>query len=800
MTSTPLTTNHTRLGRLALASVVISVAVGSSLLGAPNMAQATSRVGAASITQSGTGDYSDLKVTVDQTENLTNQVVRVSWTGGVPTPVDSIYSKNYLQMFQCWGDATEGPDRTQCQFGGFTGDPRGGADSSTSSRQVSYGSLRDDPAEPIKYDGGFYQASVPFKSVTGKTIPGVGDDSREFFNSFTTNEIPYARTSPDGTGEQFFEVQTALDAPGLGCGTPVGSGTTARGRGCWLVVVPRGDRDVNGTLIEGSNSLYSSPLEYSNWQNRIVIPLGFQAIAASCKIGAKERETLGQEGVEEALNRWQPKLCESAGTIFSYSQVPDSTARANLVASPSLSFLSNPVSNDRLGADHPAVYAPVAANATVIAFNIYSNSSGRAPPPEVTKDDGKRLTQMNLNQRLVLKLLSQSYRLSLANALAPEVANNPEDIVADTEFRNLNPNFTGKGRKLQTLSRLLMTVSNSDSASTLWKWVLSDKDARDFLAGKPDPYGMTINPNYKNLDLAIDRFPRNDLYCADVQPGFPQLCEFDAHPYAADDHDAARATSRGDTLGRLWDPNSTPPSFKRVPLQPNNAQGLLCITDAATAARYGLSTANLVNASKNFVAPTSTNMLAAIGHMKEVAGTSVLQANPSAATGNSYPLTNLTYAATVPTKLTAEAAKDYSDLIKYAVGPGQTPGLLQGQLPDGYAPLPNNLRAQAVTAADHIVSQQKIGVVAPSSSGTNRAPGNTSAVPSIDGGPVVPVAAVTALPDNQSRSPLAAVVNAAQAVVAALGLGRFAVLVALILALGSAFSGPILYKLGGRAL
>ena len=137
MTSTPLTTNHTRLGRLALASVVISVAVGSSLIGAPNMAQATSRVGAASITQSGTGDYSDLKVTVDQTENLTNQVVRVSWTGGVPTPVDSIYSKNYLQMFQCWGDAAEGPDRTQCQFGGFTGDPRGGADSSTSSRQVS---------------------------------------------------------------------------------------------------------------------------------------------------------------------------------------------------------------------------------------------------------------------------------------------------------------------------------------------------------------------------------------------------------------------------------------------------------------------------------------------------------------------------------------------------------------------------------------------------------------------------------------------------------------------------------------
>ena len=799
MTSLVTSRLTARRGRAVLACTVVTVALSSIALGAPSQASASARVGAASITESGSGDYSDLKVTVEQTENLTNQVVRVSWTGAVPTPVDTIYARNYLQIFQCWGDDPDGPDRTQCQFGGFTGDPRGGADSSTSSRQVSYGAPRDDPAETIKYEGGFYQASVPFRSVTGKTIPGIGDDSREFFNQFTTNEIPYARTSPDGTGEQFFEIQTALDAPGLGCGSAVGTGADLTGRKCWLVVVPRGDRDVNGVAIEGSNSLYSSPLEISNWRDRIVVPLRFQPIAASCSIGAKERETLGQEGVEEALSRWQPKLCETTGAIFSYSQVPDSTARANLVKSPSLSFVSKPVSNDKLDSSHPAVYAPVAANATVIGFNIYSNSSGRAPPPEVTKDDGKRLTQLKLNQRLVLKLLTQSYRLSLANALAPQVSNNPEDIVADTEFRNLNPNFTGKGRKLQTLSRLLMTVNSSDAASTVWKWVLSDKDARAFLAGKPDPYGMTINPNYKNLDLSIERFPRNDLYCADVQPGFPPLCEFDTHPYAADDHDAARAVSRGDTLGRLWDPNASPPSFKRVPLQPNNGQGLFCITDAATAARYGLLTAELVNASGNYVPAKPANMLATIKEMKPIAGSTVLGANPLATGATAYPLTTLTYAATIPTKLTKAAAKDYSAFIKYAVGPGQTPGLLQGQLPDGYAPLPDALRAQAKVEADVIVSQQANGVP-PTTPAASKTPTSNAAVPIIDGGPVLPVAAVTALDAPQAQTTFAALLNAAQAIVASLGLGRFTVFIAFILAIGSALGGPILYRLGGRAL
>ncbi|HAM24259.1 MAG TPA: hypothetical protein DCM51_01680, partial [Actinobacteria bacterium] len=105
---------------MASSSAALAVIVlGQGLLAAPVYAQESGNSSA--VTVSGTGQFADLKVTVWQTRELTNQVVKVTWTGGTPTPSDG-YSKNYLQIFQCWGEDPEGPDRTQCQFGGFTGD------------------------------------------------------------------------------------------------------------------------------------------------------------------------------------------------------------------------------------------------------------------------------------------------------------------------------------------------------------------------------------------------------------------------------------------------------------------------------------------------------------------------------------------------------------------------------------------------------------------------------------------------------------------------------------------------------
>jgi hypothetical protein len=74
------------------------------------------------VTMAGTGAFSSLKVTVNQTQNLVNQVVSVTWTGATPTITQSgglQISSNYLQLMECWGDdgTGTGPPPEQCEFG-----------------------------------------------------------------------------------------------------------------------------------------------------------------------------------------------------------------------------------------------------------------------------------------------------------------------------------------------------------------------------------------------------------------------------------------------------------------------------------------------------------------------------------------------------------------------------------------------------------------------------------------------------------------------------------------------------------
>ena len=98
------------------------------------------------------GIFSGLKISVSQTRNLTNQVVKVRWSGATPTVLlgDS-FAHSFMQIMQCWGDdpagTTEaltpgleapgssasayGPERTQCQYGGL------------GTREVNQGSLVD---------------------------------------------------------------------------------------------------------------------------------------------------------------------------------------------------------------------------------------------------------------------------------------------------------------------------------------------------------------------------------------------------------------------------------------------------------------------------------------------------------------------------------------------------------------------------------------------------------------------------------------------------------------------------------
>ena len=78
--------------------------------------------------------FAGLSVTVNQTQNLVNQDISVSWSGADATisgsPGD--FNGDYLQIFECWGDPESvypndaddpGPPPSQCEFGGESSTP-----------------------------------------------------------------------------------------------------------------------------------------------------------------------------------------------------------------------------------------------------------------------------------------------------------------------------------------------------------------------------------------------------------------------------------------------------------------------------------------------------------------------------------------------------------------------------------------------------------------------------------------------------------------------------------------------------
>ncbi|MDT7596709.1 MAG: hypothetical protein QOJ06_2255 [Pseudonocardiales bacterium] len=697
----------------ALLAMMLGAAVISVLPGAlPASADGSPADSAMTLSGKADGPFGALKVTVSQTKNLINQVVTVSWKGGVSTkPDNGGFGINYLQIMQCWGDDPGGPDRTQCQYGGSSNQSSPVAGSWVRSRQVEYGGFPLDPKETLTTPSAF----VPFWPVgqskpTGSALDGNNND---FFNSQVTNEDPLARTHGDGTGLDFFEVATVRQAAGLGCGDSV-VGDVSKVRSCWLVIVPRGDAEVDGSTRTGlgDNKLRSSPLSQSNWDNRIVFPLEFLPVSQACPIGAAERRLVGNELVADAVSSWQPTLCAS-GALYSYTQLGDEVARNQLLSGGTgLALVTNPIPAEQGPIGYPPVYAPLGLSGLTIAFNIEHQPPGDAPPADLQLD-GQRFISMKLTPRLVAKLLTQSYRRAV-DALPDYQKSNPTGLTVDPEFLELNPEYRGFAPAYSSPPDALVQLGGSDVTSLLWRWVQADPDARAFIAGAPDKFGMVVNPNNKELPLPTSTFPRNDQSCTDVvipvpghDPVTAKECTLDDHPFTNDMHDAGRSASRGDSQARttvLGDDNFTP-TPKKLDRQAPGQRTLLAVVDAATANRYNLPTAALRNAAGQFVGPTATSLLAGEAAMKPSAVASVLASDAGATDPAAYPLTALIYAVTFPSTLDTAAGKDYAALLRYAAGPGQRPGSEPGQLPLGMVPLPEALKAQTTAAAATIEAQ-----------------------------------------------------------------------------------------------
>ncbi|MFC7613943.1 hypothetical protein ACFQV2_10655 [Actinokineospora soli] len=650
-----------------------------------------------------TGPFTGLKIRVSQTKDLINQTIRVEWEGVRATGPQGRFASHYLQIMQCWGDEIA-PKREQCQFGALQSlSGSVGLGNWTASRQVAYASP-EDKAETIPRPANGV-AYVPFDPVDGEPTTATG----AYFDSSTSNEVPFAKTLATGRGQIDFEVQTAVEANGLGCG--VVQPGTGKPRHCFLVVVPRGGTEVDGKEVaetgDAPRHLNSSPLSASNWVNAIPIRLDFRPVGRACPIGEREIPLSGNELVADAVARWQPALC-AEGPTFGYAQVPDLIARDMVTADPEpgMVFVTDPVPPAEV--TRPLVYAPVAISGLAVAFVFERQSRGPVvEPEEVWQRDGELVEDINLTPRLVAKLLTQSYR-DVVPGNQEYLRKNPRRLNEDPDFLTINEDLVKHTALMNALDAMAPSV-DMDVTAALWRWIDADPEARAFLDGTPDPWGMVVNKNYTGMRLPVTNFPRSDTTChrAPFQTA-PEQCALLAHPLAADLHEGARAISRGDTLGREEDPDAVvKPSYKRIPRQPVGQRSLLAIVDTPSALRYGLPMASLRNASGEFVPPSPDSLYAALEQTAPAPGTPVLSPDPAKLTGEAYPLPAITYAVAAPSTLGPDAPA-YASLLAYAVGPGQRLGDGAGQLPLGYVPLPDDLREQALGAAQALLKGEPV--------------------------------------------------------------------------------------------
>lgn len=725
-------------------------------------------------------DFDRLSVSVSQTRDLTDQVVQVRVAGfdgptvkeeapGDPFAEDGT---NFVQAMQCWGDPAAADFYKNCLWGGWaSGYPplsgkekfAGGVNAGTDMRGTAY-------------------VDIPFRTAQGTEIAslpvGARSPMQEWYSWANTNEEVKQLVSSDGVAAFDFELQAAAAAPQLGCGR--------ESERCWLVIVPRGSHTTAATSanveakegcpiradLQGTKFQVGSPINPAcdYWRNRVVVPLDFRPVTQACALGSAERRTVGNELVMRAFNSWQPALCETNGTAYSFAPVADLTARSQLLAGQAgLAFVNKPLTNETVSneaeveqlAETEIIYAPVAISALTIAYQ--ANSDGVIP------------ASVKLTPRLLAKLLTHSYTYQQIMPLyfwgVPEgqwskKQNNTNRTLADDpEFQALN----GDQFSRPSGNIILTGPNGADAIELLWRYVQADGEARAFLTGEADPWGMTVNPYYLpsghtdakvpefvekenptnwfligkghesgeysyrgvglNYDLsstAPQVFPKAEetLGPQTISKSAQQTRRFDitqSAPYAADYSSVARLIFTGDNNSKtLWDTSkfnsagevgdyvSTGRSF-------SNQVFMTGVTDSATASGYSLPTAQLQtpNQSGVFTSADATGMRAALNVQAPTGVAGIGITDPSAVANGVYPLTLVSYAAVNLTNSDSSSRDEYASLIEYAADAGQVQGSARGQLPVGYLPLSEDLRKQTLAAASAIRAWQPGSTTAP---------------------------------------------------------------------------------------
>lgn len=718
-------------------------------------------------------EMKNISVTVSQTEDIIDQAVRVSIAGFAGTRSATsegvVNGANFMQAMQCWGEDPNAPDFVQtCQWGGRIPVVLGNTVYFDVSNRLS--SVDYSPSPATDFDNPF--VTVDGRVVTGKAklVNGTTFNSLlSYFGPSTTNEVPVARIGSDGTGYFDFETQSSSQAPHLGCGT-------AGHLRCWLVLVPRGTR-FGGNGLECSDYIgrdgeyltygQTTPVQAGSpvnpkcdyFDNRIVVPLDFAPTGVTCAAGNPEFRVSGSQMMIAAMSSWQPSLCQTVRSTFSFATNPDSVARAQLLdtrtGSPELIYSGYPVSSGELQtidertllAGTSLAYAPVAISSIVVAYNAeFANG---------------RPGTLNITPRLMAKLLTQSYTFTVPSSTADPTrsvahlsaaAQNYRSWNQDPDFQRANPtNWRLFDQQYPAI--VLPGPSGADGIKQVWRWILADADAVAFLDGQPDPDGMTVNPYYlpktagntipwfyddqmnfvpdgvqkvvgavgidgspfRLSSTPLDIFPKDDgsvlPYQTSTTNGLTRFDSIQFAPYAPDYLSAARQAFRGDPNSKtFWDSTKLQDdgsfgAWVSTGVQDAGARFMLAVTDSANAARYGLTTAGLTPANSGTpVISTPASMTAALSALAPTTLATVRQVDPAHVAAGAYPLTMVTYAGVNLSKSTSTSRTTIANMLQQVGTTGQVSGTAIGELPVGYVPLTAELVDQTKATAQTILT------------------------------------------------------------------------------------------------
>ncbi|SDD28915.1 hypothetical protein [Nocardioides lianchengensis] len=723
---------------------------------------------------------------VSQTQDLRGrQEIHVSWSGAIPTggivtdpnASDGRNQEYPFVLLQCRGVDTTGkvpagqarltPETCWTQTSperylaaaSHTPSWRFDAYAPAAERGAVVGQPANLPAACAELSQPLTARWVPFRSAGGEVFyggpdPGAGctplapeSDSAE--GGGLTSNTTYGITGTDGRGEADFAVWTAAENQSLGCSVsvdcalvavpivglscdawgralPAGAvqttkagapltaqqlttaDTTCRRTGAYEPGMPRSsestDQAVRGNLWWAA----------SNWRNRITVPLDFAVTGSVCDTVSKEPpvELMGSVVVNELTASWRPAFCTSKDLFtFTHVQQADSLART-LVEAGEIdgAFSSAPKAG---GYGRPVVQAPLAIGGFALAFTI-------------DDADKQRRETLNLNARLVAKLLSASYPASsVVRDYHEGLDHNPLNITLDPEFQALNPGLP-QSASLESGAALQVFSANTDLVWALSSWIDSDPEARAWLDGYADPWGMTVNEAYRGLDLPVDNWPLLDEFVApdwykeqnacykNSPTPFLQLVANPPSNLAAVLVNMQYAKSAVATVCRYDgnDPTSLP--LRQQGRQDVGYRFVLGLVSVSSASRYNLRTAALQTTSAVKPAQRFTDTTGRRFVRADLAGlraaSQLLEADDEAGTWRldygrlstddgaaAYPGALPVYAVLPTSGLDDKTATRLAKLLCYSHTRGQRSGAANGRLPVGYLP---------VTAANGLGAEQ----------------------------------------------------------------------------------------------